>query len=423
MKTINNEMFSQQSCNFKFLAKEGFNTPKYYEFDTYEDYENLIISHLNTHKDLGINGFVQQTQEFEEDQPQEVFLSYDDVTTSILTEISWVTNPNGEIIPIAKFDKISIGNTQYTSCSLKNVAYIEKLITTNKMMIGDEVFVMLKDDNIPALIGVSKNNNGVAIPVPTNCPNCKSVLTVVNHKFICESEKCSVKVNDVLLNYVGLLNSKVFTEKTLMELVKQFGITSITELKSLELSQINHLKYANEIIDLLTTKATISKQQLISLTHPRNNGIAVIGHFMNSTSLEVLLNDRTVADDIIDITMVDESSRSNLVETINNQLSTIRLNSVLFDVDENNMHILTGKLFCLTNTMKKDTMKNYEQKIVDNGGRVGVVTMKLNFLVTNDNDNNKYKKVIETNTKLYNSGKTHSIIVIDEQELLKMMEK
>ncbi|RLC45037.1 MAG: hypothetical protein DRH57_08705, partial [Candidatus Cloacimonadota bacterium] len=131
----------------------------------------------------------------------------------------------------------------------------------------------------------------------------------------------------------------------------------------------------------------------------------------------------TIANDIVDIDMVDESSRDNLIKAISNQLAAIRENSILFDIADNLTNVLDNHIFCLTNTMKKATMKKYESLIIENGGRIGTVSMKLNFLVTNKINNTKYKKAVETNTKLYNSGKTHSITIIDENELLKMMEK
>lgn len=423
MKTINKELFSQQSCNFKFLAKEGFNTPKYYDFETYDDFENLIIDNLNTHTESGVVGFVQELEAFDGDEPKNVFFEYNDVVKSILVDIIWVSNPNGEIIPTAKFEDITIGATSYTSCSLKNVAYLEKLITSKKMKIGDEVYITLKDENIPTIIGVAKHNNKTEISVPTNCPVCNSDLELINYKFICGSDKCAIKVADILTNYFELLNHKSLDATLLSTLVNKFGVTSITDLRKLPEDTVKQLKEGDTIFKLINDKQKINKQQLINLTQPRNNGIGVIGHFMNNTDLAVLLNENTIANDIVDINMVDESSRDDLIKAISNQLSAIRENSILFDIADNSANVLDNHIFCLTNTMKKATMKKYESLIIENGGRIGTVSMKLNFLVTNKINNTKYKKAVETNTKLYNSGKTHSIAIIDENELLKMMEK
>jgi len=423
METINKELFSQQSCNFKFLAKEGFNTPKYYEFETYDDFENLIIDNLNTHTDLGIDGFIQELEAFDVEEQKNIFFKYDDIFTSILTDIIWVPNPDGEIIPTAKFEEIEIGGLAYTSCSLKNVAYLEKLITSKKMQIGDNVCIILKDDNIPTIIGVAKNNNMTDISVPTNCPVCDSKLELINYKFVCGSNKCAVKVSDILTNYFELLNHKSLDSKLLSTLVVDYGVTSIADLRKLPENTIKQLKDGNIIFKLLNEKLKNNKHQLLNLTQPRNNGIGVIGHFMNSTDLEVLLDVNTIVTDIIDTSMVDVSSREELIKAISTQLSIIRENSIFFDIEGNTSNTLNNHIFCLTNTMKKSTMKKYEALIVANGGRVGAVSMKLNFLVTNEIDNTKYKKVVEANTKLYNSGKTHSITIIDESELLKMMEK
>jgi len=423
MKTINKELFSQQSCNFKFLAKEGFNTPKYYELETYDDFENIIIDHLNTHKSLGVSGFVQEVEEYTETAAENVFFSYDNIYTTKLTEIVWVSNPSGEIIPTGIFEEISIENKSYTSCSLRNVAYLEKLITSKKMAIGDEIHIVLRDENIPSIIGVAKNNNGDEIAVPTACPVCETTLQLVNYKFVCGNDDCSNKVTFILMNYFELLNDSKLTSKLLTQLVNDFGVTSISDLKALTVAEIGHLPDSNLILEILSKKQTIDKHQLIHLTQPKNNSIGVIGHFMNVADISQLLNTTTTVEDIIDITMVDESSRSELIKAVNNQLVAIRENSQFFNVEGNNSNTLNNHIFCLTNTMKKDTMKHYEKLIVENGGRVGAVSMKLNFLVTNEIDNTKYKKVVETNTKLYNNGKTHSITIIDESDLLKMMEK
>ena len=256
-----------------------------------------------------------------------------------------------------------------------------------------------------------------------NCPVCESSLTVVNYKFVCSNNVCSVKVKDILANYFELLNHKSFDSKLLITLVKDFNIASISDLKKLTKSKIKKLNNSDIIVDTLNTTQTITKDQLINLIQPKNNGIGVIRHFMDNTDIEVLLNSNTTAENIIDISMVDDSSREELIEAINKQLDSIRETSKFFTIEGLSNNTLNNRIFCLTNSMKKDTMKHYEQLITNNGGRIGTVSMKLDFLVTNTDDNTKYRKVVETNTKLYNSGKTHSIIIIDESDLLKMMEK
>jgi len=423
MKTINNELFSQQSCNFKFLAKEGFNTPKYYELDTFDDFENLIIDNLNTHDDLGVDGFVQELEEFNENTPLKIYFNYDSVVQSTLTDVVWIPNPSGELIPTAVFEEVVIGDISYTSCSLKNMAYLEKLITSKKMMIGDVVHITLRDNNIPIIIGVATHNNKVNIEVPSKCPVCEDTLDLINSKFVCSNRNCSVKIKDILLNYFELINHKMFDDSLLLTMVKDFDVTSITDLKNISESDINKMKDGADIFTILHTKQTINKQQLINLTQPINNGVGVIGYFMSNTDTEVLLDTNTTATDIIDISMVDDSAREELTTAINSQLATIRENSKFFNIEGLSVNTLNNNIFCLTNTMKHGTMKHYEKLIVESGGRIGAVSMKLHFLVTNEKDNTQYNKVVETNTKLYNNGKAHSIHVIDESELLKMMEK
>jgi DNA ligase (NAD+) len=318
---------------------------------------------------------------------------------------------------------VSIEGKSYSSCSLKNTAYLAELITNRKMMIGDIIHIIMKDTNIPIVIGVAVHNNETDITIPSNCPSCNSQLHLINHKFICNNQKCPIKIKDILINYFELANIGRFDETMIFALIEKFNITSVADLKSVNKNEILKFQDGEDIFRLLNTKQTISKQQLIDLSQPINIGIGVIGHFMSNLDINLLLDERTNADDVIDLSMVDEDSKEELKSTINYQLEIIRKNSKHFKIKDLITNSLNNATFCLTNTMKKDTMKNYEKKIIENGGRIGSVSMKLDFLVTNKTNNTKYNKVINLNTKLYNKGNTHSIHIIDESELLKMMEK
>jgi hypothetical protein len=75
--------------------------------------------------------------------------------------------------------------------------------------------------------------------------------------------------------------------------------------------------------------------------------------------------------------------------------------------------------------MKENTIKYYSKIITDNGGIISNVTQKLDYLISNESNEKttKYKKVVEINNKLYNTGKTHAINVLLEKELITILEK
>ncbi len=78
------------------------------------------------------------------------------------------------------------------------------------------------------------------------------------------------------------------------------------------------------------------------------------------------------------------------------------------------------KTFCITGALKHGTREVYEQKIYGARGKIGGVTQKLDYLVTNDANttSSKMKKVQELNAK---AGDGKKILIIDEDELIKML--
>ncbi len=428
METINNKLFTQPSCKFKFLSKEGFNIPKFYEdLNTYDDMVNLIKDKSKINSMFEIKGLVQESNEYDEDNDiTSIYFDFDNIFETILTDVTWTLNTNGIYLPIAHFNSIKINDKQFNTASFKNVAYLESLIVQQNLTIGDTILVVLKDDNIPYILKVSNNNNnGEQIIMPTVCPQCNTNFEIFNAKITCNNLSCDSKVLDVLDNFITLLNNEYITPSLIKSVVSKFNVSSIDDLKQLSVEDIATIsKDASLIHDILNNRHTVSKIQFLNLLQPSNNGIRVMSHIIDNTPIEVLLNDSTEPKDLFDISILDVKSKEAIEEALQLQLNTIRINAKHFDIEGNTISKIDGKIFCFTNTMIEKSMKEYEASIKDMGGIIGNVTQKLDYLISNERakKSTKYKKVVDTNNKLYNSGKTHSINILTEEQFKNLME-
>lgn len=426
METINDKLFTQPSCKFKFLSKEGFNIPKFYDLNTYDDVINVIKNKSSAESVFKIKGIVQEVDEYSDELPS-VYFDFVNTKRTILNKILWVLNVDGVLIPTAKFDVVTIDGSKYSTCSLNNALYLESLIINDKLAIGDEIIIVLKDDNIPYILGVSTHNGGAEIDMPNTCPSCKEKFEIFNSKIICNNTKCNSKVVYVLENYLELLNDEIFTKPLLLKLINEYNINSIHDLKCLNENEISKFSTdALDIVHLLKQVHKVSKNQFLNLLQPPNNGVRVMSHIIDTTPLSVLLDTNTLPSDIFDISIVDATSQEALTVALQQQLNTIQLNAKYFNIDGTiSTNSIEGKIFCFTNTMKEKSMKDYKEMVVEAGGVIGNITQKLDFLVSNELEEKttKFNNVVKVNNKLYNGGKTHSINVLTEQELIKLMEQ
>ena len=170
--TLNSSIFDSPSCKFRFLQREGFNVPNYYELKDVNEVLDLYKFYMKSKRDsliYDIDGLVQEVDDFDAQkelgyQPNGLnpkfatsikFDSMGAITT--LKEIRWTVGMTGRIIPTGIFEPIDIMGVTIEKASLHNYEFLENLINKEKLKIGSKIIVVRKGDVIPQIIAVIKD--------------------------------------------------------------------------------------------------------------------------------------------------------------------------------------------------------------------------------------------------------------------------
>ncbi len=169
MQILNSAIFEKPSCKFKFLQREGFNVPNYYELTTIDEVLALYKKYMQSTRDkleYDIDGLVQEVNDFDAQkelgwQPNGLnpkfataikFDSSSGITT--LREIVWSVGTTGRIIPVAIFDPIDIMGVTISKCTMHNYEFLETEINKNGLQIGSQIIIIRANDVIPKYLGV-----------------------------------------------------------------------------------------------------------------------------------------------------------------------------------------------------------------------------------------------------------------------------
>lgn len=450
--SINKAVFEKPSCKFKFLQREGFNTPNYYEFKHPKEVLVLYKEYMKTRRDslnYDIDGLVQEVNNF---NSQEI-LGYQPnglnpkFATSIkfdslgaitqLLGIRWSVGTTGKIIPTGIFVPVEILGSTIKKATFHNIDFLEKLINIEKLKIDSDCIIIKSGDVIPRMMGVKKSGNGAEIEIITHCPVCDSKLNRFSVDLICENMKCPAKIQGIFTNMFNTLDIKGISEKFIEKATEIYNITTIDELMRLSIEEIEHLpgfakKSAQKAYEAIHSVTEVSPEQFFALLNIPNQGVRVFENLFSGFPMEKLLDENFKPSDILNIKGIAEKSANAIHNGIQANLERLRENAEWFTIKKkkntsnvNHNTKFIGKSFCITGTLNNGTRKDYETLIKDSGGKIAGVSKTLDFLVTNDNDtsSSKMKKTIELNSKFHNEGIDKRIIIISEEKLISMMEE
>jgi len=107
--------------------------------------------------------------------------------STILEGVNWEVGRTGKLTPVAVLKPVEIGGVSIASCTMNNVADIER--KKLKYAVGKEVILRRSNDVIPELLGkLTEENDGIEIVTPTECPSCKSKLVQRGAHLYCENK-------------------------------------------------------------------------------------------------------------------------------------------------------------------------------------------------------------------------------------------
>lgn len=169
MKVINNAIFEKPSCKFKYLQREGFLTPNFYEVNTLDEVMNIYKEYMKTKRDVleyDIDGLVEEVNDYDTQEQMgydpsglkpkfATAIKFDSVAhITTLKEIRWSVGMTGRVIPTAIFEPVDIMGVTVSKCTMHNYEYLKNEIDKGGLMIGSKIIVVRAGDCIPKYLGV-----------------------------------------------------------------------------------------------------------------------------------------------------------------------------------------------------------------------------------------------------------------------------
>lgn len=447
--SLNSAIFDKPSCKFRFLQREGFNVPNYYELDSVDLLLHLYKTYMTGKRDelvYDIDGLVQEVDDFDAQkqlgfQPNGLnpkfatSIKFDSMSVvTKLKSIRWTVGMTGRIIPTGIFEPADIMGVTVEKASLHNFEFLENLIKKEKLKIASECIIIRSGDVIPRMMGVKTSGDGEEIEIIDTCPECNSLLRRFSVDLVCENLTCPAKTKGIFNNMFTTLDIKGVSEKFVEKATEMYGITTIDELMKLSVDDMEKLpgfarKSAEKAYEAIHSVTEVTPEQFFALLNIPNQGVRVFENLFSQYPMEKLLDVNFKPQDILNTKGIAEKTANAIYDGIQNNLDRLRENATWFtivkknivDNTENHKEEMKGKVFCITGTLNNGTRTEYENKIKALGGIIGAVNKKLNYLVTNDGETNssKMKKTLEINDELKETDK--KILIITEEQLISMM--
>lgn len=448
---LNTAIFDKPSCKFRFLQREGFNVPNYYEMEDVAEVLHLYKSYMTSKRDeldYDIDGLVQEVDDFDAQkelgyQPNGLnpkfatAIKFDNIgSVTKLKHIRWTVGMTGRIIPSGIFEPVDIMGVTIEKASFHNFEFLETLIHKENLKIGSDCVVIRAGDVIPRMMGVKNAGNGESIEIIDTCPECGTTLNRFSVDLVCENMACPAKTKGIFTNMFTTLDIKGVSEKFVEKATDMYDISTIDELMRLSVDDIEKLpgfarKSAEKAYEAIHSVKEVTPEQFFALLNIPNQGVRVFENLFSQFPMEKLLDDNFKPEDILDTKGIAEKTAKAIHEGIQNNLDRIRENAEWFTIvkkkakNDTSGHkaSMTGKVFCITGSLNHGTRSEYEDRIKSAGGIIGSVNKKLDFLVTNDDDTNssKMKKTIDLNAEFHNAGLDKKITIINENTLIEMM--
>ena len=345
----------------------------------------------------------------------------------------------GALTPVAKIKPVNIGGVVVSNATLHN----EDEIVRKDIRIGDTVTVERAGDVIPHVISVNlkkREKNSKRFIFPLKCPSCNSktikdfnettkkqdaVRRCTSEGYACEKiaiEKIKHFVSKEAFNIDGL-------GKKIIENFCNLGIIKFPQdIFSLDYHKIEKLEgWGN--LSVTNLKFSIEQKKQISLERfiyslgirhiGQENAKLIAKHLKSSPNFLKLAK----KDNINNLSNIDGIGPTQ-VHSIKKFFSNKTNLNVLFELNENliiknlveidNEGLLKNKTFMLTGKLKGISRAEAKSLIEQNSGKIiSNVNKKLDYLIAGE----------KPTIKKINTAKEIGIPVIDQQELIKMLNK
>lgn len=426
---IEDENIASQRENIDFLKRNSFKTDMLFVTSDIEEIIKKIDSVDRKSLDFLIDGMVIKV----DDLALRERLGYTDKfprwaiaykfeaeeTTTILEDVQWNVGRTGKLTPLAILEPVELCGATIRRATLNNYDDIQR----KKVKIGSRVFIRRSNDVIPEILGVSEDNGGKEIPVPTVCPACGSDLVRNGAHIYCPNESdCPPQIIGRLTHFAekDCMDIRGVSEKSIEGLHEKLGVRFPTDLYSLTRDDLARLDgFKDKKIDNFL--ASVEKSKSVPLDR-----------FINALGIENIgkKSARDLAERFGSISELMKADETTLVEV--DEIGDIVAESITsyfgkhgwliekfkeigidpkFNVVKLTGGVLTGKKLVLTGTLPTLTRTEATELIEKAGGTTSSsVSKSTDYVLAGENAGSKLDKARSLGVK-----------IITENELLAMI--
>ena len=426
---IEGENIASQRENIDFLKRNSFKTDMLFVTTDIEEIIKKIDSVDRKSLDFLIDGMVIKV----DDSALRERLGYTDKfprwaiaykfeaeeTTTILEDVQWNVGRTGKLTPLAILEPVELCGATIRRATLNNYDDIQR----KKVKIGSRVFIRRSNDVIPEILGVSEDNGGKEIPVPTVCPACGSDLVRDGAHIYCPNEvDCPPQIIGRLTHFAekDCMDIRGVSEKSIEGLHEKLGVRFPTDLYSLTRDDLARLDgFKDKKIDNFL--ASVEKSKSVPLDR-----------FINALGIENIgkKSARDLAERFGSISELMKADEATLVEV--DEIGDIVAESITsyfgkhgwliekfkeigidpkFNVVKPTGGVLTGKKLVLTGTLPTLTRTEATELIEKAGGTTSSsVSKSTDYVLAGENAGSKLDKARSLGVK-----------IITENELLAMI--
>lgn len=426
---IEDENIASQRENIDFLKRNSFKTDMLFVTSDIEEIIKKIDSVDRKSLDFLIDGMVIKV----DDSALRERLGYTDKfprwaiaykfeaeeTTTILEDVQWNVGRTGKLTPLAILEPVELCGATIRRATLNNYDDIQR----KKVKIGSRVFIRRSNDVIPEILGVSEDNGGKEIPVPTVCPACGSDLVRDGAHIYCPNEgDCPPQIIGRLTHFAekDCMDIRGVSEKSIEGLHEKLGVRFPTDLYSLTRDDLARLDgFKDKKIDNFL--ASVEKSKSVPLDR-----------FINALGIENIgkKSARDLAERFGSISELMKADEATLVEV--DEIGDIVAESITsyfgkhgwliekfkeigidpkFNVVKPTGGVLTGKKLVLTGTLPTLTRTEATELIEKAGGTTSSsVSKSTDYVLAGENAGSKLDKARSLGVK-----------IITENELLAMI--
>lgn len=391
--------FKTEEAQFKWLAKQGLDTPNFWTFKTaaevndhWREYQDKDRDKLDYDIDglvIRINDMEKQIALGEKDLRPKGAIAFkfdNEARESVLRDIIWQVGNSGRLTPVATVDPVVLVGATVTRASLYNLSYIEEL----GLDIGATVLVARANDVIPRIEEVIKGTKSVAKP-PKHCPECGGAVRMDGENLVCtNTEHCRAQIIGRIKNWIKELNLLEWGDTLVEKLVDAKKVKNVADLYKLEVDDIANLdrlgeKTAKKVLEILWANKKVGLEVFLGALSIPMIGQSTIKAIMNAGCDDLTKFGQLGAVQFEQVPGVGPTKAKFLADGLkHNQKLILALLANGVEIKAKVVGSMTGKSVCFTGSMKTKR-PILEKMAADAGADVkGSVGKGLTYLVIAD---------------------------------------